>query len=234
MTWRGDKTLPLLYFPFFTLSSLFIGEVLPVVIGIFAGKLYTYGAKEPIIKTLPDFGLVLIIYTAFGLLFWLLYRFVNWKIVAVFGLVLAFVLERYVYWQVEGSINVANYISFGTILNHVIVYLLVLVFPYTVFQTIRRRWGMQSSIILVLILLALNVLGLIFTYYQMIKTDRWKQQSDSTKLLPPNTCPDRLIIEKDKPTTAYWNGKILEVASEEQNWVEKNCPEALQRMIPPQ
>lgn len=241
MTWRGDKTLPLLYFPFFTLSSLFIGEVLPVVIGIFAGKFNTYGAKEPIIKTLPDFGLVLIIYTAFGLLFWLLYRFVNWKIVAVFGLVLAFVLERYVYWQVEGSVNVANYISFGTILNHVIVYLLVLVFPYAVFQTIRRRWGMRSSVILVLILLALNILGLIFTYYQMVKTDRWhkyssestgKQQSDSTKLLPPNICPDRLVEVVGKPTIAYLKGKAFKLTPDIDNWVRTNCPKALQRIIP--
>lgn len=175
LTWRGDKTLPLLYFPFFSMASLFIGEVLPVVIGIFAGKFDTYGAKEPIIKTWPDFGLVLIIYAVFGLLFWLLYRFLNWKIVAVFALILAFILERYVYWQVEGSIGVADTISIGTILGLVMVYLLVLVLPFGIFQAIRRRWGMHGTIVAVIVVLLVNVLGLGFTYYHMVKTGWWQK-----------------------------------------------------------
>jgi len=46
--------------------------------------------------------------------------------------------------------------------------------------------------------------------------------------LPLNTCPERLIVEKDKQTTAYWDGKIWPVSAEVQNWVEKNCPGALE------
>lgn len=237
LTGRGDKTLPLLYFPFFALASFFIGEVLPVVIGIFAGKFDTYGAKEPIIKTLPDFGLVLIIYAVFGVLFWLFYRALNWKIVAAFALILAFILERYVYWQVEGSIGIADTISIGTILTLVMVYLLVLVLPFGIFQVIRRRWGERGTTVAVIVVLLVNVLGLGFTYFHMVKTGWWQKyrsgstgrqnQSNSVPLLPPNTCPDRLVTEKDKQTVVYWNGKTLQVAAEEQQWVEQNCPASL-------
>lgn len=54
-----------------------------------------------------------------------------------------------------------------------------------------------------------------------------QEQVDTAPRLPAKTCPEKLIIEKGKPTTAYWNGQTLEVADSEQKWVEQNCPGAL-------
>jgi len=232
---RGDKTLPLTFIPFLMLASVFSGEVMPVVIAIFGGVFGTYGAKEPIIKSWPDFGLILVIYTVLGSLFWFLYRFLSWRIVALFAFVLAFILERWVYWHPEGEVGVSNAISFGTILQLVIIYFLVLVLPYLIFQKIRSKWSMHAVLISLIILFLLNTAGLIFTYYTMVKRGLWPwrpvtSQGKSQNLgLPPNTCPKRLIVEKDKQTTAYWNGKTLPVSAEVQNWIEENCPGVLER-----
>jgi len=235
MIWRGDKTLPLTFIPFLMLGSVFIGEVMPVVIGIFGGVFGTYGAKEPIIKSWPDFGLILVIYTVLGSIFWFLYRFLSWRIVALFAFVLAFVLERWVYWHPEGEVGVSNTISFGTILQLVIVYFLVLVLPYLIFQKIRAKWAMRGVLFSLLILFLLSAAGLIFTYYTMVKRGLWpwrpvtSQDQTLDSGLPPNTCPERLIVEKDKQTTADWNGKTLPVSAEVQNWIEENCPGVLER-----
>ncbi|EKD84695.1 MAG: hypothetical protein ACD_38C00171G0005 [uncultured bacterium] len=234
MIWRGDKILPLTFIPFLMLSSVFIGEVLPLVIAIFGGVFGTYGAKEPIIKSWPDFGLILVIYTVLGSIFWFLYRLLNWRIVAFFAFVLAFILERWVYWHPEGEVGVSNTISFGTIFQLVIIYFLVLVLPYLIFQKIRSKWALRGILVSLLIILLLIAAGLIFIYYTMVIRGLWPWRpvtSQSQSLdsgLPLNTCPERLIVEKDKQTTAYWDGKIWPVSAEVQNWVEKNCPGALE------
>ncbi len=235
MIWRGDKTLPPTFILFLMLGSVFIGEVMPVVIAIFGGVFGTYGAKEPIIKSWPDFGLILIIYTVLGLLFWLLYRFLSWRIVALFAFVLAFVLERWVYWHPEGEVGVSNIISFVTIFQLVIVYFLVLVLPYLIFQKIRSKWTMCGIPLSFLILFLLSAAGLIFTYSTMVKRGLWpwrpvtSQNQSQDSGLPSSICPERLTVEKDKQTTAYWNGKTFLVSADMQNWVEKNCPETLEK-----
>src|SRR3990172_4377392 len=227
MNWRGDKTLPRTFILFLMLGSVFIGEVMPVVIAIFGGVFGTYGAKEPIIKSWPDFGLILVIYTVLGSLFWFLYRFLNWRIVALFAFVLAFVLERWVYWHPEGEVGVSNTISFGTILQLVIIYFLVLVLPYIIFQKIRSKWVMRGVGASLIILLLLNTAGLVFTYSTMVKRGLWpwrpvtSQRGSQDSGLPPNICPQRLIVEKDKQTTAYWGGKTFSVSADVHNWVEE-------------
>ncbi len=169
VNWKGDKSLPLAFAPFLMLWALLMGEVMPVVIGIFGGVFGTYGAKEPIIKTLPDFGVVLIIYVLLGFLFWILYRYINWRIVMAFGFVLAFSLERFVYAQVEGSINLINSVSVGTFIEFIIIYFLVLMLPYFIFQRIRSKGWKHGIVIALVILLVLNALGLGFTAHAMVQ-----------------------------------------------------------------
>lgn len=216
------------------MSALFIGEVLPVVIGILGRVFDTYGAKEPIIKTLPDFGIVLIVYVIFGLLFWILYRFVNWKIVAGFALILAFSLEQWVYQQVEGDVNLTNTVSLGTIVEFLIVYLLVLVLPYWIFQKVKRQWTGRGILGALIVALLLNIAGLGFTYYTMVKTGWWQKhqggsagkqnQSEKQELLSAGVCPERLITAKDKQTSAIVSGREIILNASEQNWAETNCP----------
>jgi len=173
MTWRGDKTLPWTFIPFLMLTAVFVGEVLPVVIGIFGGMFGAYGAKEPIIKTWPDFGIVLIIYTVLGSFFWLLYRYISWWIVGLFAFVLAFTLEKWVYSHPEGEIGLTNTMSLGAFVQFVIIYFLVLVLPYLVFQAIRRKWNTRGLVVYLIIVIFLNILGLGFTYYSMVKKGLW-------------------------------------------------------------
>lgn len=166
--WQGDKSLPWTFIPFLMLTAVFIGEVMPVVIGIIGGVFDTYGAKEPIIKTLPDFELILIIYTILGIFFWLLFRYLNWRVVVVFIIILDYILERFVYWQVEGSINLVTAPSIGTFIGFVIAAIIVLILPYAIFQAIRKKWGEKGIRNAIVILFLLNVLGLGFTYYHMV------------------------------------------------------------------
>lgn len=236
--------MPLTYLVFLMLTALFVGEILPVVIGILGGEFATHGAKEPIIKSLPDFGLVLIIYSVLGSLFWLLYRYISWWIVAGFALVLAFILERWVYWHPEGEVGVSNTISFGTIIQLVIVYFLVLVLPYLIFQAVRRKWAKRGIAMAIIIVLALNILGLGFTASVMVKRGLfpWRpvtqpnQSQDKPSsapelpLLPANTCPDKLVERKDQPTIAYQNSVEMLVDQKTDQWIRENCPGALQRL----
>lgn len=169
------------------LTAVFIGEVMPVVIAILGGVFGEYGHKEPIIKSWPDFGLIWVIYSVFGLLFWLLYRYISWKVVAGVVYALSFVLETYVYWHPEGEIGTHNKISFATIFQWLIVYFLVLILPYLVFQKIRHKWGRHGIIISLIVLLLLSALGLGFTYYTMVKKNLWpwrpitNQQNDRSE-----------------------------------------------------
>ena len=241
MNWRGDKTLPWTFIPFLMLTAVFIGEVLPVVIGIFGGVFATYGAKEPIIKSWPDFGVVLIIYTVLGFFFWLLYHYISWRIVALFAFVLAFSLEKWLYGHPEGEIGVTNTISFGTIIQFVVVYFLVLVLPYLIFQGIRRKWNRRGIAAYFSIVIILITLGLGFTYYTMVKRGLWpwrpvtsqnqsggQNNSNFAPMLPANTCPDKLVERKDQPTLAYQNGVAMLVPQDVDQWVRANCPGVLQ------
>ena len=107
--------------------------------------------------------------------------------------------------------------------------------PYLIFQKIRAKWAMRGVLFSLLILFLLSAAGLIFTYYTMVKRGLWpwrpvtSQDQTLDSGLPPNTCPERLIVEKDKQTTADWNGKTLPVSAEVQNWIEENCPGVLER-----
>jgi len=175
--WSGDRTLPPSFVIFIMMAAVFIGEVLPVVVSILIGNFGAYGSKEPIIKTLSDFELILVIYSILGTLFWALYRYINWRIVAVFAFVLTFLLERYVYWHPEGEISPANTISFGVILGGIIVYFLVLVLPYLLFQKARHEWGEHVIVKVLILVLLLNIIGLGFTYYYLINTGWYEKHS---------------------------------------------------------
>ena len=99
-----------------------------------------------------------------------------------------------------------------------------------------KKWGGRGirNIILTAFLINLLIFGFFaFQIYVLHNSYRGLhkntgQQEVSSKVLPPDTCPERLITEKDKPTTVYWNGKTLVVAAEEQKWVEQNCPGVLE------
>lgn len=107
--------------------------------------------------------------------------------------------------------------------------------PYLIYRRVDKKWGGQGKRNAILIVLAINVLFLGFFAFQIYYLHNSYRglpknaqgQVDSTPGFPSNICPDRLIIKKDKPTTARWNGKTLEVVKDEQNWVEQNCPGAL-------
>ncbi|MBI4089204.1 MAG: hypothetical protein HY424_00695, partial [Candidatus Levybacteria bacterium] len=92
----------------------------------------------------------------------------------------------------------------------------------------------RRNVVLIIFFINLLVFGfLAFQIYVLHNSYRglYKntgQQGVSSKVLPPNTCPERLITEKDKQTTVYWNGQTLPVAGEEQSWVEENCPGVLE------
>ncbi|MBI4029986.1 hypothetical protein HY373_02280 [Candidatus Berkelbacteria bacterium] len=243
MTWRGDKTLPWTFTLFLMLLALFLGETLPNVISGIGGVLGTYGAKDPIIKSVSDFNLLLVIYGVYGLFFWLCYRYINWKIVWILALIIAFVLEQYVFTHPPGSNDLGNSLLDFTG-KLIIVYSVILLAPYGLFQIMRRKWGTRAIAIVIVGFVLLNVIGNFYTYYKLKQLGLWPwhpvtspnqsdNQSSSSQgapILPANTCPDKLVEKKDQPTIAHLNNVEMLVTPKIDNWVRENCPGALQRI----
>ena len=120
-------------------------------------------------------------------------------------------------------------------------WILLTLIPYFIFRWVDKKWGGKGIRNAILIILIVNLLIFGFFAFQIYvlhhsyrgshyqnKGQKGSQGiSDSMRVLPPNTCPDRLITSKDKQTAVYWNGKTQPVDAEEQKWIEQNCPEAL-------
>lgn len=233
MNWRSNYKIPISFIIFFVLTFFLIGEQLPALpTYLFGSSLGGDGVdKVHILDLAPGDALHRpIAYLIIGAVIWGLFRIFAWPIAYFLGASL-WVLEQLTLTPSDHRPSIQNLMffipTFWTLLTLV---------PYFIYKKVDQKWGDVGKRNAILITLVVNLLlfgFFVFQIYVLHHSYRGlhknaERKADSTPRLPSKTCPDRLIIEKDKPTTAYWDGKTLEVASEEQNWVEQNCPGVLQ------
>ncbi len=232
--WKSNYKLPLSFIIFFILAFFLLGEQLPALpTYLFGPGIGGNGPDKLHILDLPlGDGLLHrpFAYIIIGTVIWILYRIFTWPLAWLVGAAL-WMLEQQTLTPLDQRPTLTNAIVFTSTF-----WVLLTLAPYLIYRWIDQKWGGKSIKNAVLILLLINILVFGFFAYQIyVLHNSYRglrkntgQQAVSAKVLPPNTCPKRLITEKDKQTTVYWNGKILPVAAEEQKWVEQNCQEALE------
>lgn len=235
INWRSNYKLPSSFILFFVLTFFLLGEQLPAL------PTYLFGPGTG--ETGPDKVHILDLalgdgllhrpfaYLIIGTVIWILYRIFTWPLAWFVGAAL-WILEQQTLTPLDQRQTLINTIVFTFTF-----WILLTLVPYFIYRWIDQKLGGKGIRNAILIMLTINILLFGFFAYQIFYLHNsyrglhknTGQEGVSSKVLPPNTCPDRLIIEKDKPTTVYWNGKTLPVAAEEQNWVEANCPGVLEQ-----
>ncbi len=227
--WKSNYKLPLSFIIFFVLVFFLLGEQLPAL------PTYLLGAENvgdgPAKLHILDLGLSdslhrPVAYLIIGTVIWILYRIFIWPLAWFVGAAL-WILEQRTLTPLDQRPTLINTIVFTSTF-----WVLLTLVPYFIYRWVDKKWGGEGRRSAILIFLGINLLVLGFFVYQIYivhNSYRGLRGKGSASGLPPNTCPDRLITEKDKQTTAYWNGKILPVSGEVQNWVEENCPGVLKQ-----
>lgn len=213
--WKSDYKLPLSFIVFFVLMFFLLGEQLPAL------PTYLLGVSEggPNKLHILDLGLGdslhrPVAYLIIGTVIWILYRKFFWPLAWFIGAVL-WILEQRTLTPLDQRPTLINTIVFTSTF-----WVILTLVPYFIFRWVDSKWGGGGIRNIILITLVINLLVLGFFAFQIYVL----HNSYSKSGLSSNTCPERLIVEKDKQTKALWKGKILPVSGEVQNWVEQNCP----------
>lgn len=218
---RSNYKLPLSFIVFFVLMFFLLGEQLPALPTYFFGS----GSGEDGPSKLHILDLALgdgllhrpFAYLIIGTVIWVLYRIFTWPLAWFVGAVL-WVLEQRTLTPLDQRPTLINAIFFTFTF-----WILLTLVPYFIYRWVDQKWGRRGIKNAILLVLGINILVFSFFAIQIYVLNN-SHRGSSKGGFPLNICPERLIIEKDKPTTAYLNGKILLVSGEVQNWVEANCP----------
>ncbi|MBI4050242.1 MAG: hypothetical protein HY398_02220, partial [Candidatus Doudnabacteria bacterium] len=171
-------------------------------------------------------------YLIIGTVIWILYRIFFWPLAWFVGAAL-WILEQQTLTPLDQRPTLINAIVFTSTF-----WVLLTLVPYFIYRWVDKKWGGtgRRNAILIVLLINLFIFGFFAfqnyvlhnSYRGLHRGEGQQGSSESMRVLPPNTCPDRLITEKDKQTAVFWHGKTLLVSADEQKWVEQNCPEALE------
>ncbi len=233
LNWKSNYKLPISFIIFFVLMFFLLGEQLTALpTYIFGFEIRENGPDKLHILDLPlGDGLHRpVAYFIIGTVLWILFRIFSWPMAYALGAAL-WTFEQLTLTPLDQRPSVS-----GSIIFAFTFWILLTLVPYFIYRWVDKKWGRVGIRNALLIAFLINLLVFSFFAFQIyVLHNSYRglhkntgQQEVSPKVLPPNTCPERLITEKDKPTTVYWNGKNLVVAAEEQKWVEQNCPGALQ------
>ncbi|MBI4065081.1 hypothetical protein HY409_01800 [Candidatus Gottesmanbacteria bacterium] len=234
--WKSTYKLPLSFIVFFVLMFFLLGEQLPALPTYFGFGPEGGNGKPHILDLGPSDALHRpVAYILIGTVIWGLFRIFSWPLAWTLGASL-WALEQLTLTPLDQRPSLSNVIVFTFTF-----WIILTLVPYFIYRWVDKKWGGEGRRNAILIVLVINLLLFGFFAFQIyvlhnsyrgLQESRSGQQgnpSGSMPGLPPNTCPERLITERDKQTTAYWNGKTLTVSGEVQNWVEENCPGALER-----
>ncbi len=223
--WKSNYKLPLTFIIFFVLLFFLLGEQLPA--------LPTYllepenAGEGPAKRHILDLDSSDSLHRPFayliiGTVIWALYRKFNWPLAWFAGAIL-WILEQRTLTPLDQRPALTNTIVFTFTF-----WILLTLVPYFIFRWADQKWGGVGRRNAILTVLVINILIFGFFAFQIYVLHNSHRNFGGNGLgLPPGICPERMVIEKDKQTTAYWNGKILPVSGEVQDWVEKNCPGVL-------
>ena len=230
MSWKSNYKLSISFIIFFVLFFFLLGEQLPAL-PLYIGAPHGNSDKVHILDLAPGDALHRpIAYLIIAVINWLVFRTFAWPIAFALGDLIA-IVDQFFFIPEPASPTLSSALKIS------IAWVVFTLVPYFLFRWIEKKWAGKGIRNAILILFSINLLLFGFFAFQIFYLHHsfrglhknTQGQVDSTPRLPPKTCPERLTEEKDKPTTAYWNGKTLEVAAEEQKWVEQNCPGVLQR-----
>ncbi|MBI2595605.1 hypothetical protein HYW46_02615 [Candidatus Daviesbacteria bacterium] len=231
---RSNYKLPWSFIVFFVLMFFLLGEQLPAL------PTYLYGPglggegpyKLHILDLALGDGLLHrpFAYLIIGTIIWILYRIFTWPLAWIIGATL-WILEQRTLTPLDQRPTLINTIVFTFTF-----WILLTLVPYFIYRWVDQKWGWAGRRNAILIVLLINIFIFGFFAFQIyVLKNSYRglhkntgQQVVSSKVLPPNTCPERLITEKDKQTTIIFNGKTIPVSADEQKWIEQNCKEALQ------
>lgn len=233
MNWRSKYKLPLSFILFFVLTFFLIGEQLPALPTYLIGPGLGGGGSDKVhILDLHSSDALHrpVAYLIIGTVIWILFRIFSWPLAWTIGAALRAV-EQLTLTPLDQRPSISNIIIFTST-----AWILLTLVPYFIYRWVDSKWGVRGKRNAILIAFLINLLLLSLFAYQIFylhnsyrglqkNTEQNKQRQGG---LPPNTCPERLVTEKDKQTTAYLGGKILSVSGEVQEWVEQNCPGALE------
>lgn len=227
-SWKSNYKLPLSFIVFFVLMFFLIGEQLTAL------PTYLVGSQGSdtihILDKAPADALHRpIAYLVIALVIWALLRYLNWKVAYITSGIL---------WQIDQWFLTPNKHPdseipglpgvLPTVIATFIFWGLLVLGPYFLYRWIDKKWGIRGILKSMLILFLINLVLLIFFAYQIFYLhNSHRSLPKDAQRLPPNTCPEKLTTEKDKPTMAYWNGQAFEVGQKQQLWIEQNCPGAL-------
>lgn len=230
---RSNYKLPLSFIIFFVLTFFLIGEQLPALPLYITGP-EGGGDKVHILDLGPGDALHRpVAYLIIGTIIWALFRIFAWPVAWTLGALL-WGLEQSFLTPLDQRPSISNIIIFTSTF-----WILLTLVPYFIYRWVDKRWGGVGKRNAILVVLIINVLVLGFFIFQIyylqnsyrgLRQGKGQQSSSGViKVLPVNTCPEKLITEKDKQTAVIFNGKIVPVSAEEQKWVEQNCPKVLEQ-----
>lgn len=166
-TWRSTYALPLSFILFFILAGVFLGEQLPAL-PTYLGDI-THPDNKPSIldvATPGDTGVVFFIYAVFGTILWILFRFLNWRLVWVIGALIGLLAEWFLFTGKSGNLTPSQN-PIGSTIFLIIIWSVISVVPYFIFRSIDRRWGSRGRWIAIGVILLLNILFTGFFAYQI-------------------------------------------------------------------
>ena len=252
MNWKSSYKLSLNFIIFFVLVFFLIGEQLPAL-PIYLG--WPHGDSNKVhILDLPAGDKMhrpaayLIIATAD----FLLLRFLSWPLAWLIAGSLWTIDQVFIGPGEPGKIlsfTTSFTISAAKIMASIwgfISWGILGLSPYFLYRWVDKKWGGRGIKKAILILFLTNLVLFSFFALQIYLlhnshfglqekhfNDNYQNTSgslpSSVPRLPAKTCPEKLTEEQGKKTVALWNGQILEVAGDDQNWVEKNCPGVLEK-----
>lgn len=227
INWKSNYKLPISFILFFVLFFFIVGEQLPALPTYLIGP--GLGGDGPnklhILDLNPTDSLHRpFAYLIIGTVIWFLFKTFAWSIAWFIGAVF-WALEQSFLTPLDQRPSIQNIIFFTFTF-----WIILTLVPYFIYRWVDKKWGGQGKRNAILITLAVNLLLFGFFAYQIFYLHNSYRSSGDRPGLPASTCPERLITEKDQQTTAYWQGKILPVSGEVQNWVEKNCPGVIERL----
>lgn len=220
--WRSRYKLPVSFILFFVLMFFLLGEQLPALPTYLLGP--GSGGSGPNKLHILDLALTdgflhrPFAYVIIGTVIWVLYRIFSWPLAWFIGAAL-WILEQRTLTPLDQRTTLMNTIVFTSTF-----WVLLTLAPYFIYRWVDRKWGGAGQRNAILIVLTINLLLFSFFAYQIYILHNSYRSSGSGSVAPANTCPERLIMVKDKQTTAVWDGKILPLSAEGQHWVEANCP----------
>lgn len=167
--WKSDYDFPLSFILFFIFAGIFLGEHLPVIGQYLGGDpINDPTAKVSILDVggLSDIGVAPVIYGVFGAVLWLLYRFLDWRLVLISGAAVGSLAEWFLFTgqKIEDRGPIPT--PFGATVFFVIVWSIITLVPYFIYRAIGRKWGSRGRRIAILAVVILNILSVAFFAYE--------------------------------------------------------------------